>query len=72
MGLQQDNAYAFTEHNGLLEPCVKLGDPVQTGDLIARVYASERTGNAAVEYTVTSDGIIVGRHLPFQIKIGDF
>jgi len=72
LDMQQDNAYLFSEHNGLLEPCVKLGDPVQTGDLIARVYATERTGSAAVEYTATSDGIIVGRHFPSLIKIGDF
>lgn len=72
LDMQQDNAYVFSEHSGLLEPCVKLGDPVQTGDLIARVYATERTGSAAVEYTATSDGIIVGRHFPSLIKIGDF
>ena len=47
--LQQDNAYVFTERNGLLEPCVKLGDPVQTGDLIARLHPTERTGSAAVK-----------------------
>jgi N-alpha-acetyl-L-2,4-diaminobutyrate deacetylase len=72
LDMQQDNAYVFSEHNGLLEPCVKLGDPVKTGDLIARVYATERTGSAAVEYTAASDGIIVGRHFPSLIKIGDF
>ena len=70
--MQQDNAYLFSEHNGLLEPCFKLGDPVQTGDLIARVYATERTGTAPVEYTAKSDGIIMGRHFPSLIKIGDF
>jgi N-alpha-acetyl-L-2,4-diaminobutyrate deacetylase len=72
LDMQQDNAYVFSEHNGLFEPCVKLGDPVKTGDLIARVYATERTGSAAVEYTATSDGIILGRHFPSLIKIGDF
>ena len=72
LDMQQDNAYLFSEHNGLLEPCVKLGDPVQTGDLIARVYATERTGTAPVEYTAKSDGIIMGRHFPSLIKIGDF
>jgi N-alpha-acetyl-L-2,4-diaminobutyrate deacetylase len=72
LDMQQDNAYVFSEHNGLLEPCVKLGDPVKKGDLIARVYATERTGSAVVEYTTTSDGIIVGRHFPSLIKIGDF
>lgn len=48
-GLQQDNAYVFLQHNGLLEPCVKLVVPVQTGDLIARLHTTERTGSAPVE-----------------------
>jgi len=72
LDMQQDNAYVFSQHNGLLEPCVKLGDPVKTGALIARVYNTERTGSAPVEYTATSDGIIMGRNFPSLIKIGDF
>ncbi len=72
LDMQQDNAYVFSEHNGLLEPCVSLGDAVQSGDLLARVYATERTGVAPVEYFAESDGIIMGRHFPSLIKIGDF
>ena len=72
LDMQQDNAYVFSEHNGLLEPCVKLGDPVKTGDLIARIHTTERTGSAPVEYRAASDGIIMGRHFPSLIKIGDF
>ena len=72
LDMQQDNAYVFSQHNGLLEPCVKLGDPVKTGDLIARVYNTERTGSEPVEYTASSDGIIMGRNFPSLIKIGDF
>jgi N-alpha-acetyl-L-2,4-diaminobutyrate deacetylase len=72
LDMQQDNAYVFSEHNGLLEPCVALGDPVSRGDLIARVYSTERTGIKPVKYLAESDGIIVGRHFPSLIKIGDF
>ena len=72
LDMQQDNAYVFSRHNGLLEPCVSLGDPVQSGDLITRVYSTERTGDAPVEYHAESDGIIMGRHFPSLIKIGDF
>jgi N-alpha-acetyl-L-2,4-diaminobutyrate deacetylase len=72
LDMQQDNAYVFSEHNGLLEPCVALGDPVSKGDLIARVYSTERTGSKPVKYLAASDGIIVGRHFPSLIKIGDF
>ncbi len=72
LDMQQDDAYVFSQHNGLLEPCVTLGDPVREGDLIARVYATERTGSEPVEYRAASDGIIMGRHFPSLVKIGDF
>ncbi|MFV2031612.1 MAG: N(2)-acetyl-L-2,4-diaminobutanoate deacetylase DoeB [Gammaproteobacteria bacterium] len=72
LDMQQENAYVFSEHTGLLEPCVDLGDPVKKGDLIARVYACERSGTIPVEYHAGSDGIIIGRHFPSLIKIGDF
>ena len=72
LDMHQDNAYVFSEHNGLIEPCVRLGDHVSRGDLIARIYTTERTGTAPVEYTAGSDGIILGRHFPSLIKIGDF
>jgi len=72
LDMQQDNAYVFSEHNGLIEPCVTLGDAVAEGDLIARIYSTERSGLPPVEYHAGSDGIIVGRHFPSLIKIGDF
>ncbi|MCP4983712.1 MAG: N-alpha-acetyl diaminobutyric acid deacetylase DoeB [Gammaproteobacteria bacterium] len=72
LDMQHDNAYVFSEHNGLLEPCVNLGDPVKHGDLIARIYSTERTGSEPVHYHAASDGIIMGRHFPSLIKIGDF
>jgi N-alpha-acetyl-L-2,4-diaminobutyrate deacetylase len=72
LDMQQDNAYVFSQHNGLLEPWVNLGDTVQKGDIIARVYTTERTGDEPVEYLAESDGIILGRHFPSLIKIGDF
>ena len=72
LDMQQPNAYVFSEHNGLIEPCVSLGDAVQSGDLLARVYSTERTGVAPVEYRSASDGIIMGRHFPSLVKTGDF
>jgi len=72
LDMQQEGAYVFAEHNGLLEPCVDLGDRVNKGDLLARVYSTERTGCKPVKYLAASGGIIVGRHYPSLIKIGDF
>ena len=72
LDMQQENAYVFSEHNGLIEPCVALGDAVNEGDLIARIYSTERSGTPPVEYHAGSTGIIMGRHFPSLIKIGDF
>ncbi len=69
--MQQDNAYLFSRHNGLLEPCVSLGDAVQKGDLIAKIHSTERTGMPPIDYFAGSDGIIIGRHYPSLVKIGD-
>ncbi len=72
LDMQHADAYVFAEHNGLFEPCVGLGDAVSAGQLLGRVYNTERTGVSPVEYRARSDGIILGRHFPSLIKIGDF
>ena len=72
LDMQQENAYVFSEHNGLFEPCVKLGDKVREGDILSRVYQTEKTGEAIVEYHAQCDGMVMGRHFPSLIKIGDF
>ena len=72
LDMQQANAYVFSEHTGLLDPCVSLGDTVTQGDLLARVYNIERTGSVPVEYRAKCDGMILGRHFPSLIKTGDF
>jgi N-alpha-acetyl-L-2,4-diaminobutyrate deacetylase len=72
LDMQQDNAYVFSGHNGLLDPCVGLGDMVEKGDLLARIYNIERTGFEPVEYRAECDGMILGRHFPSLIKTGDF
>ena len=72
LDMQQHNAYVFSRHNGLLEACVGLGDRVKKGDLIARIYSTERSGVLPVEYHAGCEGLILGRHFPSLIKIGDF
>ncbi len=63
--------FTFSESDGLLEPCVDLGDRVERGQLLARVHAVERTGAAPVEYRASLTGIMAGRHFPGLIKSGD-
>jgi len=52
--------------------CRDLGAQIEEGDLIARIYDIERTGQAPVDYHARVDGIFMGKHFPGLIKPGDF
>ncbi|MDX1737877.1 MAG: N(2)-acetyl-L-2,4-diaminobutanoate deacetylase DoeB [Alphaproteobacteria bacterium] len=57
--------------SGLLEYCVNLGDKVQVGQVIAKVHDINHTGRPAQEYRSLKDGVLLGRHFPGLINIGD-
>ncbi|NQZ30297.1 MAG: N-alpha-acetyl diaminobutyric acid deacetylase DoeB [Oceanospirillaceae bacterium] len=65
------SCYLQSEHSGVLEYCVSLGDNVKHGDLIARIYSLERTGCEPHQYLATRDGVMAARHFPGIIAIGD-
>ena len=65
------SCYLQSEHQGLLEMCVSLGDSLKKGDLIARIYSLERTGQLPEEYFAQRDGILAARRHPALINIGD-
>jgi N-alpha-acetyl-L-2,4-diaminobutyrate deacetylase len=65
------DCFTFSESDGLLEPCVDLGERVESGQLLARVHAVERTGATPAEYRAGRAGIMAGRHFPGLIKSGD-
>lgn len=65
------DCFIFSETDGLIEPCVDLGDRVTAGDLIARVHSATRTGEAPVDYHARLSGILAARHAPGLIGIGD-
>lgn len=63
--------FTFSEHDGLLEPYVDLGQAVGKGDLLARVWPIDRTGLPAADYRAKMDGILAARHFPGRIALGD-
>lgn len=63
--------FTFAEHEGLVEPCVDLGQAVRKGDLLARVWPIDRCGVKAEEYRACMDGILAARHFPGRIASGD-
>lgn len=66
-----NDAYHVSTHSGLVEPCVSLGDKVQKDDLIALIHNIERTAVAPHRYHAQCDGMIIARHVPSLIKMGD-
>ena len=65
------DCFTFSEHEGLIEPCIDLGHSVARGDLIARIWPIERTGVAPADYHAKNAGVVVGRHFPGLVKMGD-
>ncbi len=66
-----DDCFVFSEHDGLLEPRVNLADPVRAGDLLARIWRTDRTGAPPVDYHAPRPGILVSRHFPGLVGTGD-
>ncbi len=71
LDMPDDACYTQSEHDGLLEMCKDLGDYVQLGDVLARVYDPARTGVSGIEYRANCDGILTARHFPGLVNSGD-
>jgi N2-acetyl-L-2,4-diaminobutanoate deacetylase len=71
LDMPDERSFVFSQHTGLLEPVVTLGDTVKQGDLIARIHITERTAVPPYEYFASRDGIVLSRHVPSQVKMGD-
>ncbi|TRD15257.1 N(2)-acetyl-L-2,4-diaminobutanoate deacetylase DoeB [Palleronia caenipelagi] len=69
--MPDDDCYLFSAAEGLHEPMVDLGAEVRAGDLVARVWPADRTGIAPGEYRAQRDGVLIGRHFPGLIQMGD-
>ncbi|MCB1754676.1 MAG: N(2)-acetyl-L-2,4-diaminobutanoate deacetylase DoeB [Gammaproteobacteria bacterium] len=71
LNMPDSRSYIFSEHTGLMEPVVSIGDTVREGDIVARIHITERTAMPPVVYHAPRDGIILARHIPSLIKMGD-
>ncbi|MCE8024200.1 MULTISPECIES: N(2)-acetyl-L-2,4-diaminobutanoate deacetylase DoeB [Halomonadaceae] len=65
------SCYVQSEHTGLLELTLALGDRVEKGQVIARVYDMTRSGATPVEYHAGRDGILAARRFPALVNMGD-
>lgn len=71
LDMPDNSSFLFSQHTGLLEPVVSLGDRVKKGDLMARIHITERIAVPPHEYFAPRDGLVISRHFPSQIKMGD-
>jgi ectoine utilization protein EutE len=71
LDMPSDDCFIFAQDDGLIEPCIDLGDPVRAGDVIARVHPIGRTGQTPAEYRAKLDGVLAARHFPGLVKMGD-
>lgn len=71
LDMPDGDCFSFSEHEGLIEPCVDLGQPVTKGDVVARIWSADRTGTPPAEYRAKMSGIAAARHFPGLVKMGD-
>ncbi|MCS2609753.1 N(2)-acetyl-L-2,4-diaminobutanoate deacetylase DoeB [Halomonas dongshanensis] len=63
--------YVQSEHVGVLELTVALGDAVTQGQTIAYVHDMTRTGSQPVAYIAERDGVLMARRAPALVNMGD-
>ena len=71
LDMPSGDCFTFSDRDGLIEPCIDLGQRVSKGDVIARIWPSDRTGVEPTQYRAAMDGILAGRHFPGLVKTGD-
>jgi N-alpha-acetyl-L-2,4-diaminobutyrate deacetylase len=72
LDMPDGDCFVVSDEDGLVEPCVSLGHSVSAGDVVARIHRIERTGAIPTEYRARRDGILIGRHFPGRVTIGDY
>jgi N2-acetyl-L-2,4-diaminobutanoate deacetylase len=71
LAMHGDDSFVISTSEGVIEMCRDLGEEVEVDQLVARVYAPDRTGAEPVVYRARMSGLLVGRHFPGLIKTGD-
>nr|WP_199257559.1 N(2)-acetyl-L-2,4-diaminobutanoate deacetylase DoeB [Paracoccus binzhouensis] len=65
------DCFTFAEDGGLIEFLADLGDAVEQGQPVARIFPVTRTGVAPVAVHARRGGLMMARHFPGIVKPGD-
>ena len=71
LDMPDGDCFIISDDEGLLEPCIALGETVKAGDVVARIHRIDRTGEAPSEYKAARDGVLIVRHFSGRVKVGD-
>ncbi|MCF3639680.1 N(2)-acetyl-L-2,4-diaminobutanoate deacetylase DoeB [Rhizobium sp. TRM95111] len=71
LDMPDGDCFSVALDGGMIEPLFDLGDRVQKGDVVARIYPLGRTGVEPEEVKAKMDGILAARHFPGLVKPGD-
>ena len=71
LDMPNGDCFVFSEGDGLFEPMIDLGEDVQKGQTVARIWPVDRTGVMPVELVAKLSGMLISRHFPGLIKSGD-
>ncbi|MDX8534041.1 N(2)-acetyl-L-2,4-diaminobutanoate deacetylase DoeB [Mesorhizobium sp. VK25A] len=71
LDMPSGDCFAFAEEDGMIETMVDLGEPVQDGQVVARIHPVGRTGQAPQEIKARMPGLLAARHFPGLVKAGD-
>lgn len=71
LDMPDGDCFVFCQDDGMFEAMKDLGEDVEKGEVVARVWPADRTGRAPIEYRAGRSGILVSRHFPGLIKSGD-
>lgn len=71
LDMTHDDCFVFATDDGMIEPCADLGDTLQAGDCLARIWPADRSGKPPLEYRARRGGLLTARHFPGLVKAGD-
>ena len=71
LDMPDGDCFTFAEDGGLIEFLADLGDAVEPGQPLARIFPVTRTGLAPVTVHAKRSGLFMARHFPGIVKPGD-
>ncbi|WP_375590446.1 N(2)-acetyl-L-2,4-diaminobutanoate deacetylase DoeB [Hoeflea alexandrii] len=71
LDMPDDDCFVFSQDDGMIEAMKDLGEEVEKGEIVARVWPVDRTGRPPLDYRARRSGILASRHFPGLVKAGD-